>query len=497
MKIFIIYTIVIVITIFICILTSGYKKNIFITLDWNTHKLKLFYGLSAFIIDIVSTQIHMINYEKIKSKLSRINVKKADDTEAYLYIISKLSLSIMVFMIFGAAGYIQCCKVTFSEYKNVVYIERPEYGEGKKNYNLMLDYDGGIRKEIDFTIKERKYTKNEVMQMFTDCYDELVTEFLGKNDNLENITDNVNLITEVGNGISVDWNTGESEYIDYSGNIRWENIKHKEKVVIEATLSINDYSQSYVLPLIINKEERDKIFLIQDELNNMLERSSENEKKIRLPDNIAGHNVQFFRKKEKNTLLYLFIGIVTAVIIFVAKEKETDKKLEERKRQLENDYAPIVSKLTILQGSGMTLLSAWDKVIADYEKGKIIGKKKTGAEETDSNDKIRFAYEEMKYVRNRMKAGNSEAASYLEFGRRCGIHSYIKFGNLLEQNIKKGTKGLKDILYAEAGEALEKRKSLARKKGEEAGTKLLIPMGIMLIISIIMIIVPALMTINI
>ena len=66
----------------------------------------------------------------------------------------------------------------------------------------------------------------------------------------------------------------------------------------------------------------------------------------------------------------------------------------------------------------------------------------------------------------------------------------------LRAEYKKGTKGLKDILNAEAREALEERKALARKKGDEAGTKLLLPMGIMLIISIIMIIVPAFLTIE-
>ena len=96
-----------------------------------------------------------------------------------------------------------------------------------------------------------------------------------------------------------------------------------------------------------------------------------------------------------------------------------------------------------------------------------------------------------------MKMGYSETEAYLEFGRRCGIHSYVKFAGLLEQNIKKGTKGLKEILNNEVTEAFEERKALARKRGDEAGTQLLIPMVIMLIISIVIIIVPAILSFNI
>lgn len=483
MKVFIVYVIIIVFIILIFIMTSRYKRKVFQELDRKKHRLKFCYGMSAFILDFINTHVYTINYDTIKVKLSRIYVKKADETEAYLHVVSKVSLSIIVFMIIAAAGCLKCAENIFSNHDKVVYIERPEYGNGEKRYHLMAGYEDGSHERVDIILSERKFTENEIMQMFTDSYDELVEKFLGNNDELGNITDSVNLIHKVGNEISVDWDISGTEFIDYYGDIKWENITGQAKTEIKVKLSFEDYSQDYTLPLILNKEGRNEKSRIHNELSTLIDSSSEYDKKIMLPEYVAGHKVNFFYKKEKDTLLYLFIAFAAAVILFVVKEKDTDKKLEERKSQLEADYAQIVNKLTVLQGSGMTLLSAWDKIITDYER--------------NSEKKIRFAYEEMKYARNRMKAGYSETASYLEFGRRCGTHTYIKFANLLEQNIKKGTKGLKDILNAEARDALEERKALARKKGDEAGTKLLLPMGIMLIISIIMIIVPALMSISI
>ena len=57
--------------------------------------------------------------------------------------------------------------------------------------------------------------------------------------------------------------------------------------------------------------------------------------------------------------------------------------------------------------------------------------------------------------------------------------------------------GLSEILESEVNDAYEERKALARKKGEEAGTKLLLPMGIMLVISMAIIIIPAFLSMGI
>ena len=53
------------------------------------------------------------------------------------------------------------------------------------------------------------------------------------------------------------------------------------------------------------------------------------------------------------------------------------------------------------------------------------------------------------------------------------------------------------ILKQESDDAFEERKCLAKKLGEEAGTKLLFPMVLMLAVVLVMIIVPAFLSIQI
>ena len=69
-------------------------------------------------------------------------------------------------------------------------------------------------------------------------------------------------------------------------------------------------------------------------------------------------------------------------------------------------------------------------------------------------------------------------------------------GALLSQNLRKGTKGLTQMLRMEAIQAFEERKARAKRLGEEAGTKLLAPMFLMLAVVLVIVIVPAFLSIQ-
>ena len=96
-----------------------------------------------------------------------------------------------------------------------------------------------------------------------------------------------------------------------------------------------------------------------------------------------------------------------------------------------------------------------------------------------------------------MQGGITEKEAYERFGQRIGLIPYMKFSALLSQNLKKGNKGLTEILSMESMQAFEERKSIAKKAGEEASTKLMFPMFGMLAVVLFMVIVPAFLSIQI
>ena len=72
----------------------------------------------------------------------------------------------------------------------------------------------------------------------------------------------------------------------------------------------------------------------------------------------------------------------------------------------------------------------------------------------------------------------------------------MRLGALLSQNLRKGTKGLNDQLRMESLQSFEERKARARKSGEEAGTKLLLPMFLMLAEVLVIVVVPAFLSVQ-
>ncbi|MDE5824150.1 MAG: type II secretion system F family protein, partial [Lachnospiraceae bacterium] len=161
------------------------------------------------------------------------------------------------------------------------------------------------------------------------------------------------------------------------------------------------------------------------------------------------------------------------------KDRDLHKQVVDREEQMCMDYPEIVSSLALLIGAGMTVPNAWNKIARDYKQRCERGSGK------------RYAYEEMLLTIYEMESGVVQAKAYERFGRRCRIPSYNKLSTMLSQNIKKGAANLPLLLKEEAAEAFEERKHTARRLGEKAGTKLLMPMMMFLGITMLIIMVPA------
>ena len=167
--------------------------------------------------------------------------------------------------------------------------------------------------------------------------------------------------------------------------------------------------------------------------------------------------------KAEELIAYLSDGEpLTCTVTAIEKKKEKKKRESEEMRR---DYPQIINRFSLYIGAGMSVRNAWQRITEDYRKNK----ERTGR---------RKAYEEMIYTENQMKNKAAESECYEEYGIRCGLSVYRRFGTLLSQNLRKGSKGLSELLKRETGEMFEERKKQARKLGEEAGTKLMIRLRI-------------------
>ena len=136
-------------------------------------------------------------------------------------------------------------------------------------------------------------------------------------------------------------------------------------------------------------------------------------------------------------------------------------------------------KLVLFAGAGMTIRGAFQRIAGEYE------------EKQQSRNGQSAAYEEVMYLCRELNSGVSEGLAYEHFGKRTGLQEYIRFTTLLAQNLKRGNSTLMDRLREEADKAAQERLQQSRRLGEEAGTKLLIPMVLMLAVVMAMIMIPA------
>lgn len=364
----------------------------------------------------------------------------------------------------------------------VTSLARPEYGELYKEYELYVVSEGAEEK-ITFTVNEKELTLEEAEALFAAGYDELMLVMKELNGDLNMISGDLRLPESVLDGrLEIAWYSADTEYIENNGELTDKAYKELPEdgliVTMYARVSAQEYSARFEVPVYLSSSNieasRSVEEIIADGLT-VAEKEQSQSDVITLPEEIEGRHVAYYERSEGQWWKYpLLMIIVLFLYLFLKKHKEETIK-KERVRQLELSYAPIVTKLTLLIGAGSSIRGAWERLAEDYR----------GKECADA------AYEELVRVNNEMKNGMSEQQAYDIFGKRCGLSMYVRLGNLLEQNLRKGTRGLSERLEEEVREAFENRRALAMRLGEEAGTKLLLPMLLLLIIIIVICVVPA------
>lgn len=365
-------------------------------------------------------------------------------------------------------------------------LERGENGEDQTH--KMKARIGEKESDMDISVSGRMYNSEERKRAFQAAGEELETLILGDNKSLDEVRGNLNLITTIpGTDISVSWETDRYDVIDMQGNLKEDVLTEQGTVVkLTAVLSYADEKASHefyikAYPPLLNDDER-----IMEDLQNSVVRSNEEtatEEYMILPNSVNGETIQWEYGTDQRAAAILVIGIGAAGMLIVSEGQR--KKEEEKKnaRQMQIDYPQIINKFNLYIRAGMTIRRAWFLIAQDYER--------------KNDEKKRKAYEEMIFTMNQMQGGVPEGECYENYGKRCGISCYRKLGTMLSQNLKKGSGGLSQLLEREAQESFEDRKNLAKKLGEEAGTKLMIPMFLMLIIVFAIVIIPAFFSIRI
>ena len=166
--------------------------------------------------------------------------------------------------------------------------------------------------------------------------------------------------------------------------------------------------------------------------------------------------------------VYIVLAAALPVWLY-AKWKEERKK---RNNVLMEQYPSFVNRLWLLLGSGMTVQTGIRQILSEMEKDWLLRR-------------------ELEYAMHQLDTGSEESWVYEQLGRRLELPEYYQLLQHISQHIRMGTKDLRNLMEQEMQQVLEKRRELAKKKGEEASTKLLFPMILLLVLVMVMIVYPA------
>ncbi|MCF2683736.1 hypothetical protein JQM82_12265 [Faecalicatena contorta] len=371
-------------------------------------------------------------------------------------------------------------------------IVRNDYGKGDRTEELDVKTEDSKRTSVEVQITERMYSEQEIQELFRSIIRKMDQWILGDNESLDRVETDMNLITQIPDTpVEVSWKLDRYDVMNVRGEIREKEIEEKGEVVnLSAVLTYTEDETQQALyqcavricPQTMTDMEAKKQFI--KETLQKEEQLDRTERVWKLPDTIQGESVSYYHKMDSRGFILIIMGIISGLLLKALRQQELKKAENERKRQMMQDYPDIVNKITLFLGAGMTVKRAWKKIVEEYAT-----RKNTAG--------IRYAYEEMKQTCYEMESGVAEAESYENFGRRCNVQAYIRLGALLSQNLRKGTKGLGDLLKMESVQAFEDRKARAKRMGEEAGTRLLIPMFLMLAEVLVIVVVPAFLSMQI
>lgn len=332
---------------------------------------------------------------------------------------------------------------------------------------------------VSLSLTPQRVLGEEREQLFQEAESYIRKCIIGTNESLAALYGDLKFPESVpGTEVKVFCRPGSYRWLNFDGSRTARQLPMEgAKETLSVTMSYYEEEREFTLELLLLPQEvAGDLFRSKIESEIAFRAADNSGEYIHLPDAIDGVEVEWSVKRERKGIVLLLLGLIAAVCIPVSGKRRQEDLLQKRAQELMEDYPELVSKYLLLLNAGLSQRSVWERITADYRRS---GRK-------------RYAYEEMILTMHEMENGISEAKAYERFGKRCRLLPYMRFSGVLVQNLQKGAKGALVLLEQEALAAFAERKEAAKKRGEEAGTKLLLPMFGLLGIVLVIVMAPAL-----
>lgn len=360
-------------------------------------------------------------------------------------------------------------------------ILRPRPGKSAIQEEVLLETRDNDWKKVPVEVGAREYSELQVEMLHQQAEQYLDTVALGENKSWESIKTHLYFPDVLpDNTATIYWSTDAPWLITRKGEVKNADLESEEQVRITAKLSYGTEYRMFskvvtVYPKEYNGEEA-LLRRIQLELRQQ-EQASRTTESFILPETVLGYTVKKTGEENGQTAaFFILLALVVPLLLYYGYFGGLDTKRKKRREQAESGYLSFVTKLSLMMAAGITVRQAFNRLADEYEKN--YGKK-------------HMLTAELKVTKQELDNGHSEQEAYEAFGRRIGVLAYRRLASLLTQNVSRGVQGMQNLLLLEAKEVMAQERAGIKVRGEQAGTKLLVPMMGLLFLVFAILLVPA------
>ena len=364
----------------------------------------------------------------------------------------------------------------------VTSVARGNQGSGKQTMEFQVRVDRETDHKIELEIPEQKMKREEAEAELSAFCLRLDREILGENVSLSEVCYPLLLKNSYpDSAITVQWQSDSPDMLSFEGELAADIPEKGAEVLLKARLSLQEYQETYqrLITVYPSQAAGDLAGRIRAEAERL--NGDEEGDCYYLPESMDRKSLQWYRTADGKGSALIFVALLLlAGLLLADRQKKREDQLR-RAEQLDREYPDLVSRMQLLLGAGLSMRKVLERIGSEY---------KTALEE-DKKKKRSLACEEILVCCRELENGLSELEVYERLGNRCGTPSYRGLVLLLEQNMTKGGQGLLPLLEQEVLQAFENRQRMARQEGEKVSVRLLLPMGLMLLIVLALIMIPA------
>ena len=411
-------------------------------------------------------KLPLVTGKQVKKDLTLLHPGKEIPKLQEEYYVKKISLFLMICLL----GTLLSCIVSYQAKNELLLfngrVPRGDYTMEPRELELTTILDSGQEKKFQVEVYPYELSEEEAERLYQEFQERLPNMILSDNPSLSQVNKDLKLEEVFENyPFTLEWKSSHTDAVGSLGNVK--EVTEATEVILTAKIGYGELEwqeeiRVTVIPPVLSEEE-----VLESEIAGLLIESEKNNRgnmEWQLPDVYQGRQLEWKEIAEDNGPVLFMVSLVIAALVFGMSDKDLHDEWKQHREELKREYPDVVQKLLLYMGAGMTVRAAFQKMAPDYA--------------------------EIQYMCRELQAGVSEVQAYEHFGKRTGVQEYLRLSTLLAQNLKKGNSTLLQRLKEESDKASADRLQNCKKLGEEASTKLLLPMVMLLMVVMLMVIIP-------